>query len=360
MGIPTDHFEITAIKAGKDQTLALLKSGEVLGWGGSGSGRYAPPYIDICSSLKGVDDKPAYISKPAHYSEIAAGYGLSLGVSKQQTFIWGFSQVELGNQGLITETPSAIEGIANIREVAAGQFIFAAIDAQADVYTWGLNVDGALGRDATQINTLPAIIPKLPPIQNVQIGDNFMLALSRNHRVYAWGSNSSGQLGLGHLHTVTSPEPIALSSKIKSIAVGSTHALAVSTEGKVFGWGSNNFGQSGGSAHPYINSPKLISFPEKITAVAAGMHYSLALASSGKVYAWGWNGFGQLGLGDLQSRSSPTLIPNLSGVRSIAAGEMHAVAIGKNYLLGWGSNASSQIGKAALRQMIPNSFLTIA
>jgi len=360
MGIPTDLFEITAIAAGKDQTLALLKSGEVLGWGGSGSGRYAPPYIDICSSLKGSDGKPAYISKPAHYSDIAAGYGLSLGISKLQPFIWGFSQIELGNQGLIAETPSAIEGIADISKVAAGQFIFAAIDAHANVCTWGLNVDGALGRNTSQMNALPGMILKLPPIQDVRIGDNFMLAVSRDHRIYAWGSNSAGQLGLGHLHTVTSPEPVALSSKIKNIAVGSTHVLAVSTEGRVFGWGSNNFGQSGDGTDPYINSPKIISLPEKIIAVAAGMHYSLALSSSGKVYAWGWNGFGQLGLGDLQSRSSPTLIPNLSDIRSIAAGDMHAIAVGKNHLLGWGNNVSNQIGKSAVRQMTPNPFLTIA
>ena len=360
MGILADLFEITAIAAGKDQTLALLKSGEVLGWGGSGSGRYAPPYIDICSSLKGSDGKPAYISKPAHYSNIAAGYGLSLGVSKKQPFIWGFSQIELGNKGLISETPSVIEGIPNISKVAAGQFIFAAIDAQANVSTWGLNVDGSLGRNTTQINALPAVIPKLPPIQDVQIGDNFMLALSCDLRVYAWGSNSAGQLGLGHLHAVTNPELIALPTKIMSISIGSTHVLAVSTDGKVYGWGSNSFGQSGGGAQPYINSPKIIPLPEKIAVVAAGMHYSLALASSGKVYAWGWNGFGQLGLGDLRSRSNPTLIPNLLDVRSIAAGEIHAIAVGKNHLFGWGDNTSNQIGKSAQRQMTPNPFLTIA
>jgi hypothetical protein len=39
---------------------------------------------------------------------------------------------------------------------------------------------------------------------------------------------------------------------------------------------------------------------------------------------------------------------------------MHSVAIGKNHLFGWGSNASNQIGKADLRQMTPNSFLEIA
>ena len=360
MATPADLFEITAITAGKDQTLALLKSGEVLGWGGSGSGRYASPYADICSPFKESDGQPAYISQPDYYSDISAGYGLSLGVSKQQLFIWGFAQVGIGIRSLITEAPSAIHGLDRISKIAVGQFIFAAVNAENDIYTWGLNVDGALGRSTSQFNSLPEIVPKLPPIHDVGIGDNFMLALSRDQRVYAWGSNSSGQLGLGHLTAVTSPQPIALPTTIKGVALGSTHALAISTDGKVYGWGSNNYGQSGGGALPYVNSPKLISLPEKIAGIAAGMHFSLALAVSGRVYAWGWNGFGQLGLGDLQSRSCPTLIPVLSDVRAIAAGEMHAIAVGKNHLLGWGCNLSDQIGKAAIKQMSPNAFLTIA
>jgi len=136
--------------------------------------------------------------------------------------------------------------------------------------------------------------------------------------------------------------------------------LAVSIDGKVYGWGSNNFGQLGGNTHAYISTPKHITFPEKITAVAAGMHYSLALSASGKVYSWGWNGFGQLGHGDLQSRSAPTVIPKLSGVRRIASGEAHVLAIGKDQILGWGSNESGQLGKAAIKQLTPNAFLAIA
>jgi alpha-tubulin suppressor-like RCC1 family protein len=110
----------------------------------------------------------------------------------------------------------------------------------------------------------------------------------------------------------------------------------------------------------FIVKPKPIAFPEKVTMIAAGMHYSLALSVSGKVYAWGWNGFGQLGLGDLKSRNTPTCIPGLSGVRTIAAGESHALATGKDQLLGWGSNESGQLGKAATKQLTPNAFLTIA
>ena len=359
--IANDLYQITSISGGKDQTLVLLQSGEILGWGGAGSGRITPPFVDICSSFKVADGKPVFVGKLSRFSDISAGYGVSLSVSdQQQALIWGFCQVGIGGSALFSEGPTLIQGVNKVSKIVAGQFLYAAIDQVGKVYTWGFNTDGALGRPSTQTNASPEVIASLPAIQDIAIGDNFMMALTTDGRLYGWGSNSAGQLGLGHLKAVTTPESITLPIKIKSIATGSTHVLTVSTEGQVYGWGSNHFGQSGSGALPYIDSPKIIPFPEKIVAVTAGMHYSLALSVSGKVYAWGWNGFGQLGLGDLKSRNTPTRIPNLSGVRAIAAGESHALAIGKDQLLGWGSNESGQLGKAAAKQLAPYAFLAIA
>ena len=360
-GLQSDLYQVVSISGGKDQTLALLKSGEILGWGGAGSGRVTPPFVDICSSFKVADAKPVFVGKLSRCSAISAGFGASLCVSdQQQALIWGFCQVGIGGSALFSEEPTLIQGVNNVSKIVAGQFLYAAVDHVGKVYTWGFSADGALGRASIQTNASPEVIASLPEIQDLAIGDNFMIALSKDQRVYGWGSNSAGQLGFGHLKTVIGPEPIPLSSRIKHIAVGSTHVLALTTDGKVYGWGSNHFGQSGSSTLPYIDSPKLIPFPEKISAIAAGMHYSLALSATGKIYAWGWNGFGQLGLGDLKPRNTPTRIPNLSGVRAIAAGESHALAIGKSELLGWGSNESGQLGKAAAKQMIPNALLAIA
>ena len=360
-GLANDLFQVTSISGGKDQTLALLKSGEVLGWGGAGSGRVTPPFIDICSSFKVADAKPVFVGKLSRCSNISAGFGVSLVVTEQQqTLIWGFCQVGIGGSALFSEEPTLINGVNNISKVVAGQFLYAAIDQAGKVYTWGLNADGALGRLSAQTNASPEAIASFPETQDIAIGDNFMMVLTKDGKLYGWGSNSAGQLGLGHLRAATTPEPISLPIKMNSIATGSTHVLAVSTEGKVYGWGSNHFGQSGSNTLPYIDIPKIIPFPEKITAVAAGMHYSLALSASGKVYAWGWNGFGQLGLGDLKARNTPIRIPNLSGVRAIAAGESHALAIGKDQLLGWGSNESGQLGNTVIKQMTPNPFLAIA
>ncbi|MBU3630700.1 hypothetical protein [Polynucleobacter sp. AP-Melu-500A-A1] len=354
-----DLYEITAISGGKTQTLAVLKSGEVLGWGAAGSGRITEGYVDICST-RGPSTEPVFIAKPSQYSSVCAGYGATLGISNNQTYIWGFCQIGIGGEERFTEAPTVIDGIPSASKVAAGQFIYAALDQAGNVHTWGLNSDSVLGRSTTQFNALPEKINDIPPMQEVVIGDNFMLALSKDQRVYAWGSNSAGQLGLGHLQSIPHPEPVVLSASIASIAVGSTHVLAVTPAGTVYGWGSNHMGQLGNVKRPYFDRPTPIAFPEKITAVAAGMHYSLALASSGKVYAWGWNGFGQLGLGDLQSRNIPTLITSLTGVQSIAAGEIHSLAITKNQFLGWGCNESGQLGKAATRQKTPNIFFEIA
>jgi len=360
MGAPKkDLYEVSSISAGKEQTLAVLRSGEVLGWGGAGCGRIISGYVDICGS-KGTSSEPVYIAKPSLFSNVSAGNGVSLGISNQQTYIWGFCQIGIGGKETFTEAPTLMDGIAGASKVTAGQFSYAALDQSGGLYTWGLNSDSVLGRATSQLNALPEQITDIPPMQEVVIGDNFMLALSKDQRVYAWGSNSAGQLGLGHLQLIAHPEPVALSVSIASIAVGSTHALAVTTNGSVYGWGSNHIGQLGNTKQSYFDHPIPIAFPEKITAVAAGMHYSLALASSGKVYTWGWNGFGQLGLGDLKPRNTPTLIPSLIGVRSIAAGEIHSLAITQNHFLGWGCNESGQLGKAAIRQTTPSIFFEIA
>lgn len=89
--LANDLYQITSISGGKDQTLVLLKSGEILGWGGAGSGRVTPLFVDICSSFKVTDAKPVFVGKLSRCSAISAGFSASLCVSdQQQALIWGF------------------------------------------------------------------------------------------------------------------------------------------------------------------------------------------------------------------------------------------------------------------------------
>ena len=349
-------FNIRAVSAGKSQTLALLGSGEVLGWGGAGSGRYKPGYVDICSA-PGSDSKPVYVGASLKFNGVSSGYGVSLGVSTQQElFVWGWNPIGIGGDQPSSEIPSPITGIAAPTIVAAGQSIFAAIDQAGRLYTWGLNVDRALGRATEQLNALPGAVKGLPVMKAVALGDHFMIALSGEGEVFSFGSNAAGQLGLGHLTNADTPTVVRVAASLSRIAVGATHVLALGKQGEVYGWGSNQYGQLGHQHRRHVTHPILIAMPERITDIAAGTHFSMALAESGSVYAWGWNGYGQLGVNDTQPRSSPTKVQSLAGIEAIAAGEMHALAIGNSALYGWGSNEAGQIGRAARQQLTPYPF----
>jgi alpha-tubulin suppressor-like RCC1 family protein len=353
-------YKINAVDAGKSQTLALLQTGEVLGWGGAGGGHYSPGNIDICSPLTSNRD-PVYVGQSERFSATSAGYGVSLGVTtKNELLVWGWNPIGIGGASASSEIPTLIEAITRPVSVAAGQSLFAAIDQTGSLYTWGLNVDQALGRPTEHLNALPGVVPGLPAMQAVALGDNFMIALTRAGEVFSFGSNSAGQLGLGHLNNAATqtlvPVPVPMTVSIKSIAVGATHVLALSHEGDVYAWGSNQYGQLGRPQPRYDSQATLLEMPEKITALAAGTHFSLALSESGQVYAWGWNGFGQLGANDTRPRSTPTKVLGIAQVQAIAAGEMHALAIGKKALYGWGRNEAGQIGNAAQQQLVPFPF----
>jgi alpha-tubulin suppressor-like RCC1 family protein len=318
-----------------------------------------------------------YVGSSLRLSCVSAGYGVSLGGSTQhELLVWGWNPLGVGGAQAGSEIPIAIDNITAPIAVAAGQSIFAAIDQAGSLYTWGLNVDHALGRTTEQINAPPGLVHGLPTMRAVALGDNFMIALSRAGEVFSFGSNSAGQLGLGHLRTLGTAERVPINASkdaaskdtvskdaaskhtalIKSIAVGATHVLALCSQGNVYAWGSNQYGQLGHQRNRYDSQPALLEMPEKITALAAGTHFSLALTESGNVYAWGWNGFGQLGVNDTLPRSTPTKVPGLAQVQAIAAGEMHAVAIGQRALHGWGSNEAGQLGRAAQPQLTPYPF----
>ena len=356
-------YKIRSISAGKSQSLALLESGEVLGWGGAGSGRYTVDFVDICSSQTS-NQGPVYVGQSARFSALSAGYGVSLGVSdRRELLIWGYSPLSMttgpDNARAISEIPSLVELVEAPDQIAAGHSCFAAIDVFGKLHTWGLNIDGVLGRKTAQINALPGTVDGLPPVKAVALGDNFMIILSSHGEVFAVGNNSAGQLGSGHLRGVAIPSLVNLPISGGQIAVGSTHVLALGSEGILMGWGSNHYGQLGNSQRRYFETPTVLDMPEKIAAVAAGTHFSLALSVTGAVYSWGWNGFGQLGLNDLTSRSTPTQIRGLSNVQAISAGEMFSLAIGKNDLYGWGCNEAGQIGQAAQKQLTPYPFWSV-
>ena len=248
----------------------------------------------------------------------------------------------------------------------------------------------------------PGAIPGLSDVVAVDAGAQHTLAVQADGDVYSWGMNATGQLGVepsstscttsytfgSTTYTYTqrcrpAPERVAGLSGIVAVAAGMSHNLALDADGNVYSWGGNSMGQlgvdpstttcdgaytSGSTTYTYTQqcrpAPAQVAGLSGIVAIAAGQDFSLALDADGNVYSWGYNGLGQLGVEPtatacdrtytygsetwtytLPCRPAPAQVPDLGGVTRIAADGSHAIALdGAGDVHSWGSNFYGQLG----------------
>ncbi|OBT76644.1 hypothetical protein VF21_05318 [Pseudogymnoascus sp. 05NY08] len=280
-------------------------------------------------------------------------------------------------------------------QIAAGGMHCVALTHDQKILTWGVNDDGALGRDTTweaptrdmdlasnsddsssdgDLNPkecTPTAIPREAfgnvsgDFVQVVALDSASFALTSTGAVYGWGTFRANDGILGFTTTTAkSPNPsnkcqrtplrIPSLKKIISLAAGNNHILALDTAGRVFSWGTPEQSQLGRRL-PRSRSTALTPAPvalPPITKIACGAYHSFALAEYETVYAWGANNFGQTGIPSSAGDPNeviplPTPVTALSAhsIRNIAGGEHHSLACTLDgSLLTWGRCDDGQSG----------------
>ena len=255
--------QATAIAAGGSHSLALLSTGQVVGWGGNGTGQITVP----------ASATPA--------TAIAAGDAHSLALLANGAIVgWGDN-----SSGQITVPASATPATA----IAARSSYSLALKANGAVVGWGDNTFGQI--------TVPA---SATPATAIATGDYHGLALEANGAVVGWGYNGSGQ--------ITVP---ASATPATAIAAGGSHSLALKANGAVVGWGYNIIGQ--------------ITVPASATpaiAIAAGEDHSLALKANGTVVGWGNNGSGQTSVPASVTTATAIAAGNIHSLALLANGSV--------------------------------------
>jgi alpha-tubulin suppressor-like RCC1 family protein len=322
VSLPDQMGPATLIASGIDHSLVATASGQLYAFGSNQSGQLGRT---ANSGTSAPDPTPAPVFLPGRsgpVTHIAAGYAHSL-VATSSGQLYAFGANFFGELGRATNTASDTPNptpalvdlpgqVGAVTQVAAGFSHSLAMTSSGQLYSFGYNGTGELGRTSNGTSDPAAAVVVLPgqvgAVTQIAAGGNHSLAVTASGQLYAFGSNQFGQLGVlvnsDMLVPNAAPALVTLPGQVgpvTQIAAGGNHSLAVTASGQLYAFGSNEFGQLGTPATSSTLSnpvPALVTLEGQagaIVQVAAGYAHSLVVTASGQVYAFGNNNYGQLG-----------------------------------------------------------------
>ena len=345
-------YGVTAIAAGDSHTLALTNDGTVWAWGSNWDGQ-----LGTGDGTNYSRYTPVQVADLYNVTAIAASADYSLAVKSDGTaWAWGKNSYgQLGDGTTATRhTPVQVVGLSDVRAVSAARDSAAAIiNDDGTAWAWGANWSGKLGDGTSTNRHSPVQVVGLDNIAEISLGNSHTMAVKNDGTLWAWGSNFNGELGIGSESVWGSNTPIEVTSisDVTAIAVGEWHTIAVKKDGTVWAWGENDGGQLGDGTTTHRSTPAQVisaydtglltlgsSTSSTRPMVAAGSSHTVALKNDGTVWAWGGNWDGQLGIGTTEHSPIPVRV-GIDNVKEIAAGERHTVAL-KNDGTVWAWGAS--------------------
>ena len=259
-----------------------------------------------------------------------------------------------------TLTPPLARGI-RLSQVDAGDVHSGAVGSDGNIYTWGDNQKNQLGRTVTS-NT-PANRPnkvETPAgitFTSVSAGRSYAVAVSSEGNLYSWGDNSAGRLGRDTTGT-SDPKPSKVQTTpagitFTSVSAGWGHTAALDSQGNIYTWGDNTHGELGRSTvgSTQGNYPGKVDTPTGITftQASAGGSHSVAVSDDGSLYTWGNSDNGRLGRDTNNTPADkPGKADNPTGITftQASAGAWYCLAQGSDgNLYSWGDNTNGQLGR---------------
>jgi alpha-tubulin suppressor-like RCC1 family protein len=368
---------IRAVSTGVGHSCALGLTGKIRCWGDDtfgqlGVGRpQAPGVVQSAGALPLVD-----LASPATSVSAGATHTCAL-LDGGRVSCWGDeSDGKLGYGRVLpvgaVASPSAARAVSigslATAVVAGGTHTCAILD-RGTVRCWGNNDFGQLGYGtpgAVGDDEAPSSVGALQfaePVIQLALGVDHTCALTSAGNVYCWGENFLGQLGRGTFEgggpfeRADTLEPVALGGPVRSISAGFLTTCAIRVDGNAFCWGDNAFGQLGyphtdtigDDERPVDAGP--LSVGPRLQKLVLGQGLTCGLYSGGAVKCWGFNGTGQLGYGNtdpLPEGATPeTLAPVPVGQPSLdlALGSGHVCSVvSGGSVRCWGSDSNGQLG----------------
>ena len=353
----TSDIRFNHLSAGTSFSLAMGSDGNLYSWGSS------------------TDKRPGLVTPPTgvRLTQFGAGLGFFLAMgSDGNLYSWGSNY--MGQLGNGTTTYSNVlskvnlpTGVPKFTQFSTGWNYSLALGSDDNLYSWGENLTAQLGNgtnDSDPHTTPSKVIMPADGTKFTQFkaGDSHSLALGTDGNLYSWGYNYNGQLGRDTSLDIWDGTPRKVimptdGTKFTQISTGYRHSLALGTDGNVYSWGDNSKSQLGRSISGANDiTPRKVNLPagvRRFTQVIAGGNHSLAMGSDGNLYSWGDNTSGQLGRNSSAAKDgTPGKVAMPAGItitQASAPGMVYgdsSLALGSDgNLYSWGDNTKGQLGR---------------
>ena len=257
-----------------------------------------------------------------------------------------------------------VAGLADITALAAGDSHALALDASGNVWAWGDDSRGQLGRGSVLSSTVPTLIPGLSNIVQVSAsGAGASLAVDQSGNVWAWGNNYHGQLGDGSGINRSTPVRLTGIEDVQTVSGGDVTSMALKRDGSVWAWGGGQLGNG-----PWLETGQLTPIPVPglagVVEISSAHYHTLARKFDGSVLGWGQAWGSVLGSSNpdpsYSSTDTPVVMPNLGPMQGISAGMQLSALLGSDGLLYMGgANGVGQLGDGTFA-LHPGFVLAVA
>jgi len=293
------------------------------------------------------------------------GVGLILTVGTGDT-----GQLGLGEDVMEKTRMGLIEGLEGMVDVCAGGMHSVGLSKAGEVWTWGCNDEGALGRKVEEEEEafVPGKVDLEEKVVMVSAGDSHTAALTENGKVWIWGTfrDASGPIGLV-TPMKTEMKPVKIMEDMVKISSGTDHLAMLREDGTIYTVGNAEQGQLGRVGERFASRGarrglEMLLTPDKLMIkgkknqkfkdVWAGGYDTVATSEDGKVVVMGLNNYGQLGVAGEQNTAlyMPTLSKAWSGKEwsQVAMGQHHGLGLddeGQVWAIGRGEYGRLGLGK---------------
>ena len=314
MGL-VDLADITAISAGMGHTLARRSNGTVYAWGLAHRGQLGLGFggtLETCFTPgEGtVACSPYALRVPDLFDVTAIGAGWNHSIAlKGNGTVWAWGNNDYGQLGVgDTTTRTAPVQVRNasgsgfltgVSEIAGGYFHNVARQGGLLV-SWGRGEVGQLGNGAAIGSLLPTGVSSPPNVVAISSKGSHTLALTSDNTLWGWGLNYYGQVGVGiELNYVANPTQVL--TNVVQASAGMSTSMALLANGVPVSWGLNNRGQLGDAsfdtcgAYACARQPMGLYAYAGATRVAAAGAHGMVVTDENVLVSFGDNASGQLG-----------------------------------------------------------------